>query len=82
MAYFFCGLHENLEDPWYGPNGLIRSLSLQLFMKLVELDILDLSFIDDRLYLQMLEEHELETSAACLFLSSHSFRGERHFLFG
>ncbi|KAL4739364.1 hypothetical protein BDV11DRAFT_215287 [Aspergillus similis] len=32
--HFFCGMHASPSDAWYGPRGLVRSLILQLLMKL------------------------------------------------
>jgi hypothetical protein len=59
IAHFFCGLHCSTNDPWYGPNGLVRSIILQLLMKLARADILNLDFINDREYLMDLEGHDL-----------------------
>lgn len=58
VVYFFCGLHNGSKDAWQGPNGLVRSLVTQLVMKLVELDILSLDFINNRDYLRDLEDHD------------------------
>ncbi|CAG8955491.1 hypothetical protein HYFRA_00010358 [Hymenoscyphus fraxineus] len=68
VTHFFCGLHLAPRDSWYGPNGLIRSLSMQLFIKLVELDILDLDFVNEREYFESLKEHDL--SSLCETLAS------------
>ncbi|RYP44531.1 hypothetical protein DL768_009026 [Monosporascus sp. mg162] len=61
VAHFFCGLHTVPQDPWYGPNGLVRSIAMQVLMKLVEMNILNLNFIDNRDYLMALEEHDLDS---------------------
>ncbi len=36
VLHFFCGLH--LSDEWCGPKGMMRSLIVQLLMRLVDLD--------------------------------------------
>jgi hypothetical protein len=61
IIHFFSGLHLASNDDWKGPNGLIRSLILQLVMKLVQWDMLSLDFVDDRGYLRALEKHDLES---------------------
>lgn len=59
IVHFFCGLHTTSNDIWHGPNGLIRSIIVQLLVKLASLDILSLDFINDREYLRDLEAHDL-----------------------
>ncbi|KAI0556214.1 hypothetical protein F4679DRAFT_578334 [Xylaria curta] len=63
VVHFFCGLHASPNDAWYGPTGLVRSLILQLLMKLdardPEMKTWSLDFIDDRRFLQNLEQHSL-----------------------
>ncbi|KAE8449419.1 hypothetical protein EG329_008027 [Mollisiaceae sp. DMI_Dod_QoI] len=61
IVYFFCGVHVDRTDLWSGPNGLLRSIIIQLVMKLVKIDHLSLDFIDNRNYLQDLEEHDLKS---------------------
>ncbi|UKZ61312.1 uncharacterized protein TrAtP1_002578 [Trichoderma atroviride] len=61
VIQFFCGLHDMPRDPLFGPNGLVRSIILQLLMKLINMKILDLNFINDRDYLMALEEHNLHS---------------------
>jgi hypothetical protein len=61
VVQFFCGLHDMPTDPLFGPNGLVRSMILQLLMKLINMNILDLNFINDRDYVRALEEHNLES---------------------
>ncbi|EHK42417.1 hypothetical protein TRIATDRAFT_266127 [Trichoderma atroviride IMI 206040] len=61
VIQFFCGLHDMPRDPLFGPNGLVRSMILQLLMKLINMKILDLNFINDRDYLMALEEHNLHS---------------------
>ncbi len=36
VLHFFCGLH--VSDEWCGPEGMMRSLIVQLLMRLVDLD--------------------------------------------
>ncbi|KAJ2978700.1 hypothetical protein NUW58_g7413 [Xylaria curta] len=63
VVHFFCGLHASPYDAWYGPTGLVRSLILQLLMKLdardPEMRSWSLDFINDRGFLQNLEQHSL-----------------------
>ncbi|KAI3340822.1 hypothetical protein F4824DRAFT_517265 [Ustulina deusta] len=63
VVHFFCGLHASPNDAWYGPTGLVRSLILQLLMKLdardPEMRTWSLDFINDRVFLQNLEQHSL-----------------------
>ncbi|KAI9733083.1 MAG: hypothetical protein M1834_003629 [Cirrosporium novae-zelandiae] len=60
LTHFFCGLHTSSTDPWYGPNGLVRSLIVQLLMALHERELLSLDFINSRTYLNSLEYHNLD----------------------
>ncbi|KAL2161690.1 hypothetical protein VTH06DRAFT_8252 [Thermothelomyces fergusii] len=70
VIHFFCGMHAWPKDAWYGPNGLVRSLILQLLMKLAtrdpDMSSWSLDFINDRGFLQSLEEHCLDD--LCLVL--------------
>lgn len=63
VIHFFCGLHASPIDAWYGPKGTVRSLILQLLMKLdtrdPEMKTWSLDFINDRGFLQDLEQHSL-----------------------
>ncbi|KAI1737130.1 hypothetical protein F4680DRAFT_429473 [Xylaria scruposa] len=63
VVHFFCGLHASPNDAWYGPTGIVRSLILQLLMKLdardPDMKTWSLDFIDDRRFLQNLEQHSL-----------------------
>lgn len=72
LAYFFCGLHALPGDAWYGPNGLVRSLIVQLLMKLVDMDRemarWNLDFINHSDYLWELERHDLHS--LCIALHS------------
>ena len=45
IVHFFCGLHTGLTDLEYGPNGMLRSIVMQLVLKLVERQRLDLGFL-------------------------------------
>ncbi|ROW04740.1 hypothetical protein VMCG_04873 [Cytospora schulzeri] len=61
VVYFFCGLHNRLEeDPYPGPTGLVRSLILQLFLKLEHRYRLNLDFINHRDYVEALKDHQLD----------------------
>ncbi|KAI1116628.1 hypothetical protein F5Y14DRAFT_439759 [Nemania sp. NC0429] len=63
VTHFFCGLHASPGDAWYGPTGLVRSLILQLLMKLntrdPEMKTWSLDFINDRGFLRDIEQHSL-----------------------
>ncbi|KAI1123345.1 hypothetical protein F5Y10DRAFT_54578 [Nemania abortiva] len=63
VIHFFCGLHTSPNDVFYGPTGLVRSLILQLLMKLgardPEMRTWSLDFINDRRFLHNLEQHSL-----------------------
>ncbi|ROV99656.1 hypothetical protein VSDG_03101 [Cytospora chrysosperma] len=62
VVHYFCGLHNILDDDLYpGPIGLVRSLILQLFLKLEHKHRLSLEFINHRDYAEALREHDLET---------------------
>ncbi|KAL2261626.1 hypothetical protein VTK26DRAFT_3745 [Humicola hyalothermophila] len=77
MLHFFCGLHFSPSDPWHGPNGLVRSLIMQLLMKLVDMDCdmtsWNLDFINDRDYLEELERHDLNSLCATLHSLLYQF---------
>lgn len=66
VVSFFCGLHSSPDDPWRGPNGLVRSIIIQLVMKLEQLQILSLDFISDRKLLKKLEVHDLKSLCTTL----------------
>ena len=76
--HYFCGLHVASNSPLYGPAGLIRSLLMQLLLvskvihvdgKLLNIDhtMFNLNFIDNRLYRDDLEAHNI--AALC-----HTFK--------
>ncbi|GKZ74048.1 hypothetical protein AnigIFM50267_011287 [Aspergillus niger] len=67
VVQFFCGLHTARLDPWHGLNGLVRSIAMQLLMKLVKMNILDLNFINNRDYLRDLEVHDLNALCETLY---------------
>ena len=77
VAHFFCGLHSSLSDPWYGPNGLVRSLIMQLLMKLVDMDrdmtSWNLDFINHRDYLWELERHDMPSLCVTLHSLLYQF---------
>lgn len=67
VVHFFCNSHMAPRDAWHGPNGLVRSLIVQLVMKLVKMKILNLDFIDNRDFLMALEEHDLDSLCDVLY---------------
>ncbi|KAL3441062.1 hypothetical protein BJX65DRAFT_14747 [Aspergillus insuetus] len=67
IVHFFCGQHLTPRDHWNGPNGLVRSLILQLLMNLVDMKRLSLDFINDRGFLSDLEDHDLPSLCDALY---------------
>lgn len=61
VVQFFCGLHCGPNDSWRGPNGMVRSLIMQLVMNLEQLELLSLDFINNRKFLGELEAHDLRS---------------------
>ncbi|KAK4150083.1 hypothetical protein C8A00DRAFT_46436 [Chaetomidium leptoderma] len=82
VVHFFCGLHCRPGDPWEGPGGLVRSLILQLVMRLVDMDDGDgdgtgdggmgrrwgLGFVDRLGFVRALERHDLQALCQALHL--------------
>ena len=68
VVHFFCGLHASPGDAEYGPNGLLRSVATQLVLKLVELERLDVSFVNDEAYLAELRSRDPTDLQACVAL--------------
>ncbi|KLU92193.1 hypothetical protein MAPG_11139 [Magnaporthiopsis poae ATCC 64411] len=66
VVHFFCGLHAGPVDPEFGPNGLLRSVLMQLVLKLVELGGLNLGFVSDDEYVANLRSSDPRT--ACIAL--------------
>ncbi|KAL9105542.1 MAG: hypothetical protein Q9187_008691, partial [Circinaria calcarea] len=73
VAHFFCNSHVAPRDPWHGPNGLVRSLIVQLLMKLFKSKILSLDFINNRDYLLALEKHDLASLCNTLWTLLYQF---------
>ncbi|KAH7309774.1 hypothetical protein B0I35DRAFT_440600 [Stachybotrys elegans] len=77
VIQFFCGLHATMSDDWYGPNGLMRSLILQLLLKLnirdPDMQTWNLDFINDREFLQDLEKHNLDSMGFVLHSLLYQF---------
>lgn len=59
--YFFCGMHDNLQDPICGPQGMIRSLIIQI---LRQFDV-NLEFIS-MLLRPLIEKLNLRALCDCL----------------
>jgi len=82
VVHFFCGMHASPSDALYGPTGLVRSLILQLLMKLDAADPdmreWDLNFIHDRAFLQRLEQHSLPDLCVTLHELLSQFRPDTH----
>jgi hypothetical protein len=73
VTHFFCGLHAHPGDDWFGPRGLVRSVVMQVLMKLVEMGRKSLDFINNRGYLQELEDHDLHSLCATLHWLLYQF---------
>ncbi|KAK6524568.1 hypothetical protein TWF281_011472 [Arthrobotrys megalospora] len=66
FIHFFCGLHTSGRDWFYGPNGLVRSLIVQLLRALDQRGDPNLGFINSRRYVRRLKEHDLGTLCAAV----------------
>ncbi|RVD84978.1 uncharacterized protein DFL_003313 [Arthrobotrys flagrans] len=61
FVHFFCGLHTSTRDWFYGPNGLVRSLIIQLLRALDQRGDPNLDFINSKRYVRRLKKHDLDT---------------------
>lgn len=68
LIYYFCGLHSSFSDGLYGPEGIIRSLIVQIVTRLETLGVLTLGFLDNWDKLKRLEKCDLKM----LFFTFHS----------
>ncbi|OJJ50410.1 hypothetical protein ASPZODRAFT_129035 [Penicilliopsis zonata CBS 506.65] len=68
VAHYFCGQHVRAKDPWHGPNGVVRFLTMQLLMSLMNIKRPNLSFIKTWDHFRKLEDHHL--GATCHLLHS------------
>ncbi|KAM0216978.1 hypothetical protein ACHAQD_007697 [Fusarium lateritium] len=60
FVHFYCGLHVDPgRNNWYGPDGMVRSVLVQLLTALVDKDILDMSFLNRRSFVRDLEDHDI-----------------------
>lgn len=66
VVHFFCGLHTSPTDLEFGPNGLLRSVVMQLVLKLIELDRLDLGFLQTRRDVAELKSSDPRTACNAL----------------
>lgn len=74
VVHFFCGLHcDEDEDTFPGPAGLVRSLILQVFLKLVRRNRLNLDFLHDRRAVEALEKRDLGAMCHTLYELLHDF---------
>jgi hypothetical protein len=67
VVFHFCGQHFLPKDAWYGANGLVRFLAMQLLVRLLEMNCSDLSFIDDWDFVEGLENHDLSCLCDLLY---------------
>jgi hypothetical protein len=62
FVHFYCGLHVDPgRNNWSGPDGMIRSILVQIIAALVDKDLLDLSFLNRRSFIRGLENHDTYT---------------------
>lgn len=74
IIQFFCSFHTDYEDNRFpGPAGLVRSLIIQVFLKLVSGNHLDLDFLHDREMVEALRVHDLGTMCYTLHELLHGF---------
>jgi hypothetical protein len=75
IVQFFCGLHADPdeEEPFPGPAGLMRSLVLQVFLRLVSCGRLSLDFLHDRRMVDALRARDLEAMCYALHELLHGF---------
>ncbi|KAL8351070.1 hypothetical protein RB601_000794 [Gaeumannomyces tritici] len=66
VVHFFCGLHTSPTDLEFGPGGLLRSVVMQLVLKLTELDKLDLGFLQTLQDVDELRSSEPRTACNAL----------------
>ncbi|KAH1912894.1 hypothetical protein KXV92_009726 [Aspergillus fumigatus] len=67
VVFHFCGQHFLPKDAWYGPNGLVRFLAMQLLVRLLDMKRCDLGFIDDWGFVEGLENHDLSSLCDLLY---------------
>lgn len=63
----FRGQHFLPKDAWYGPNGLVRFLAMQLLVRLLDMKRCDLGFIDDWGFVEGLENYDLSSLCDLLY---------------
>ncbi|PLB53482.1 hypothetical protein P170DRAFT_435110 [Aspergillus steynii IBT 23096] len=73
VVHYFCGRHSRPQDPWYGPNGLVRLITMQLLMKLMELSRPNLDFLNQWDQVKDLEEHNLDALCELLYCLVEQF---------
>ncbi|GFF70747.1 hypothetical protein IFM62136_07911 [Aspergillus lentulus] len=67
VVFHFCGQHSLPKDAWYGPNGLVRLLAIQLLVRLLEMKRCDLGCIDNWDFVEGLENHDLSCLCDLLY---------------
>ncbi|KAG8159752.1 hypothetical protein KVR01_010389 [Diaporthe batatas] len=73
-VHFFCSLHVDYEDDRFpGPAGLVRSLIIQVFLKLVNIRRLNLDFLYDRKMVEDLENRNLKAMCNTLHKLLYGF---------
>ncbi|POS70850.1 hypothetical protein DHEL01_v210756 [Diaporthe helianthi] len=74
IIQFFCSLHADYDDDLFpGPAGLVRSLILQVFLRLISTKHLNLDFLYDRQMVEALRAHDLEAMCYTLHELLHGF---------
>lgn len=60
FVHFYCGLHVDPgRNKWYGPDGMVRSILVQVLTALLDRDILDMGFLNRRSFIKDLETHDV-----------------------
>ncbi|KAK7736023.1 hypothetical protein SLS63_003543 [Diaporthe eres] len=74
IIHFFCGLHSDYDEEQFpGPAGLVRSLIIQVFLKLVSRNHLNLDFLHDRNMVEALRAHNIKAMCYTLHELLHGF---------
>jgi len=76
VVHFFCSLHTSFADLEYGPNGMLRSVVMQLVLKLVERRRLDLGFLSSDQDLAALKSADPKTACNALCQALYDLVGQ------
>ncbi|KAJ6111188.1 hypothetical protein N7486_003423 [Penicillium sp. IBT 16267x] len=76
VIHYFCGIHFTPNDKWVGPKGLIRFITMQLLLRLMATQNVDLGFIDTREFVQDLEDQDFPRLCDLLYSIIEQFSEE------